>query len=99
MKADLDSLLNQEQALQAARKQTALSFAASPTLVRQRVAKRTDLDDEDDMDLTEKPPDELKQPSKAPKTDKTALCRSIMTKADQQINNFTKAAGASAVQK
>ena len=55
------------------------------------------------MDLTEKPLDEMEQPTKAPKTgdtDKTALVyRTVMTEEDQRITNNTKAAGASAVRR
>ena len=62
-------------------------------------SSKASLDDTDDMDLTEKPLDEMEQPAKAPKTgdaDKTVLPhRSIMTEADQQVTNLTKAAGAS----
>ena len=85
------------------RKQMDLNFATNPAFVPQCVAERTNLDDEDDMDLTEKPPEELEQATEAPKIgdpDKTALLYgSIMTEADQQITNLTKAAGATAVQK
>ena len=40
VKAELSALLTQEQALQTARKQMALGFAANPTLVRQRCVER-----------------------------------------------------------
>ena len=99
LKAELNALLTQELALQETRKQMALNFATNATLVRQCAATRTNLDDDDDMDLTEKPPEELEQPSKAPKNWwRRQDRRSIMTEADQQITNLTMAAGA-AVQK
>ena len=40
VKAELNALLTQEQALPTARKQMALGFAANPTLVRQRCVER-----------------------------------------------------------
>ena len=68
-KAELNELLAEELALQAACVRLALSFATNPTHTdRSRQAKRTSLDDEDDVDLTEKPPDDMEQPGKAPKT-------------------------------
>ena len=65
-KAELNALLVQEQALQESRRRLALNFAAKPTQ-----AKRISLNDEDDVDLTEKPPGEMEQPTKAPKTGDT----------------------------
>ena len=105
VKAELNALLTQEQALQTARTQMALSFAATPTLVRQRVAKRTNLDGVTTWTSQRSRPRSWnkEQPSNAPKTgdaDKTALLHhSIMSEADRQITNLAKAAGASAVQK
>ena len=52
------------------------------------------------MDFTDKPPDDPKQPLKAPNIgDVDNTYRSIMSKADQQITNLVRAAGASAPRK
>ena len=86
-KAELNALLAQEHAIQAARRRLAANFAPNPALLcpttsSQHVvtgAKR------DDKYPSDKPPDEPKQPPKAPvgDPDMTALVnRSTMAKAD-----------------
>ena len=74
------------------------SYACSATLCQE-----DNLDDEDDMDLTEKPPDDPKQQPKASNTgdiDKTALLyRAVMAELDQNITNLVRAANAPAFQK
>ena len=99
-KTELCNLLNQEQALVEARKRLAVNFSSNPTLTfRQRHAKRTSLDDEDDMDLTDKV-EEPAQPTKAPKTkqndDTDEIVRMVTAEADQKVIDLAKAAGASA---
>ena len=66
-KTELCNFLSQEQALMQATRRLAVNFSSNPSLLhRQRHAKRTSLDDEDDMDLTDKV-EEPGQPMKAPK--------------------------------
>ena len=100
VKTELCNLLNQEKALVEAKKRLAVNFSSNPTLTfRQRHAKRTSLDDEDDMDLTDKV-EEPAQPTKAPKTkqndDTDEMVRMVIAEADQKVIDLAKTAGASA---
>ena len=96
-KAELNELLAQEHALQAARRRLVMNFAANPTLlVRRRRSNTTSPDDEDDTEFTDKPPDDPKPPLKAPTSDgadKTALFhRAIMAESDHSITHLVRAA-------